>query len=340
MNDTATANAVNACVDADHVETRSLDKPCGRRSTVFDRRPGSGSTRIPPNVTRRSGPNEAGHPTQGAVSRMSIAGIARRLPSKIATKLGKARASLFGRLLKRSVAVRHDGRRIFVMRNYSWTTEKRARTFSTKEPETLKWIDEFEPGDVLMDIGANVGIYTLYAASRGHRVIALEPDALNFALLNMNIRDNGFDELVTAYPYSMHREPLVAELHMRDCVWGGSQKSFARNVDEKGHALEAPFEQGSAGISLDRFVDETGVCPTHLKIDVDGNETLVLEGATETLSNSQLRSILVELFSEHDEYEHCVRLIEGAGFKLTVRAAWAKAARKHTSTTENHIFTR
>lgn len=271
---------------------------------------------------------------------MSFSRSIQKLPEKLATKLGKFRAAVFGKLLKRSVWIEHEGERVFRMRNYSWTTEKRARTFSTKEPETLDWIDGFEPEDVLVDIGANVGIYTLYAASRGHRVLALEPDALNFALLNLNIRDNAFDTLVTAYPYSLHREPLVAELNMRDCDWGGSQKTFARNLDERGRAFDAPFKQGSAGISLDRFVKENGLCPSHLKIDVDGNEALVLGGAGATLRNPLLRSILVELFAGHDEYAHCVRLIEEAGFKLIARVAWAKANGKRAAATENHIFVR
>ena len=255
-------------------------------------------------------------------------------------KFGKLRSAVFGSLLRRSVSVEHEGKQVFRMRNYSWTTEKRSRTFSTKEPETLEWIEGFEQSDVLVDIGANVGIYSLYAASRGHRVVALEPDALNFALLNLNIRDNAFDERVTAYPYSLHREPLVAELHMRDCDWGGSQKSFSRNIDERGLAFDAPYKQGSAGISLDRFLDQIGLCPSHLKIDVDGNEALVLDGAIQTLHNPGLRSILVELFSGHSEYEHCVRLIEDAGFKLIARKAWAKTARRQGPTTENHIFVR
>ena len=42
------------------------------------------------------------------------------------------------------------------------------REFSTREPETLVWIDSFAHGEVLWDIGANVGAYTLYAAPPRH----------------------------------------------------------------------------------------------------------------------------------------------------------------------------
>src|SRR4051812_37306235 len=64
----------------------------------------------------------------------------------------------------------------------------RADTFSTKEPETLEWIDGIPEGSVLWDIGANVGLYTCYAAkARGCRVFAFEPSVFNLELLARNI---------------------------------------------------------------------------------------------------------------------------------------------------------
>jgi hypothetical protein len=58
----------------------------------------------------------------------------------------------------------------------------RAKTFSTKEPETLEWIDQMDDGSCMWDIGANVGLYTIYAAKhRRCEVIAYEPSLiLNF----------------------------------------------------------------------------------------------------------------------------------------------------------------
>ena len=63
---------------------------------------------------------------------------------------------------------------------------------------------------------------------------------------------------------------IIAELHMQDYNWGGSQKSFGRSVDWRGKPFVASFSQGSAGISVDEFVAKTGNCPDHVKIDVDG----------------------------------------------------------------------
>jgi FkbM family methyltransferase len=271
---------------------------------------------------------------------MAVSDFLGRLPKKILTRIARLRGWPVERALERKTRVRHQGKTIFTMRNYGWTTEKRARTFSSKEPETLRWIDRFADDDILMDIGANVGIYSLYAASRGHHVIALEPDALNFALLNLNIMDNGFGNLVTAYPFSLHRESLIAELHMADCDWGGSGRSFGRNLDWKGLEFDATFRQGSAGISVDEFVSQTGICPANIKIDVDGNEIFVLEGSAATLADPTVKSILIELFDGHSQFEKCIQLIENAGFKLIERVAWANAVRKNRVTSENFIFTR
>jgi len=64
----------------------------------------------------------------------------------------------------------------------------RADTFSTKEPETLEWLDRMPRGSVLWDIGANVGLYACYAAKvRGCRVFAFELSVFNLELLARNI---------------------------------------------------------------------------------------------------------------------------------------------------------
>ena len=68
----------------------------------------------------------------------------------------------------------------------------RAETFFTKEPDTIEWIESFDKNDVFLDIGANIGIYSLYAAKNVSKVWAIEPESLNFAMLNLNIFDFQF----------------------------------------------------------------------------------------------------------------------------------------------------
>ena len=70
----------------------------------------------------------------------------------------------------------------------------RAKTLFTKEPSTLKWIDSFENinGNIFWDIGANIGLYSIYGAIKNDKikVIAFEPSTLNLSLLSRNISIN------------------------------------------------------------------------------------------------------------------------------------------------------
>ena len=56
----------------------------------------------------------------------------------------------------------------------------RYETLLDKEPETIEWIDGFETGDTLWDIGANIGIYSIYAGVKGIRTWGFEPHFANY----------------------------------------------------------------------------------------------------------------------------------------------------------------
>ena len=227
-------------------------------------------------------------------------------------------------------------RKIFTMRNFGEITNMRIETFATKEPETLNWINSFNQTDTLLDVGANVGIYSLYAAYKGHKIAAIEPDALNFALLNLNIQDNGFNDRVTAFPYSVHAKSKLSILNIDGYHWGGTASSFDRSLNWKGETMRPAYKQGSSGITIDDFIEGYHFFPNHIKIDIDGNELLVLDGAKKTLNNPNCKSVLIELFEEHPEYQQCIDIFKQNGFTLLEKthAAMFDGA----PTTDNHIF--
>lgn len=251
---------------------------------------------------------------------------------KIRKTLTRLNGSVTKRLLARKRTVVHQGRPLFTLRNFGHMTLMRINSFSTKEPETIAWIDGFAPRQKLLDIGANVGVYSLYAGILGHEVRCIEPDALNFALLNLNIADNGLGGRVIAYPFSIHSESKVAELNVGEYRWGGARSSFDRNVNWKGEELGEGFAQGSPGITVDDFVAKTGFHPNHIKIDVDGNELMVLQGARATLANPACHSILVELFARHAEFDACLSIIADCGFKP------ATEGERRDDQAKNYIF--
>lgn len=80
----------------------------------------------------------------------------------------------------------------------------RAKTFATKEPETLEWIDAMPEGSSLWDIGANAGLYSVYAAKRRHcRVWAFEPSVFNLEMLARNIFLNHLEDLICIVPLAL-----------------------------------------------------------------------------------------------------------------------------------------
>src|SRR5579862_1661385 len=76
----------------------------------------------------------------------------------------------------------------------------RAQSVLTKETDTIEWIDGFEDGAVFWDIGANVGVYSLYAAvKRQSFALAFEPAPANFYALTRNIHLNRLDHRINPY---------------------------------------------------------------------------------------------------------------------------------------------
>jgi len=176
-------------------------------------------------------------------------------------------------------------------------TRWRAESLFEKEPATLKWMGALGQDAILADIGANVGMYSIWAAKvGGARVWAFEPEAQNFALLNRNILLNGLGERVRAYCVALSDRAGYSELHLSGTDAGGSNHAYGEALDFKLEAMQAAHVQGCAGATLDELVG-AGVLPqpSHIKIDVDGFEHKVAAGAARTLRDARLRSMIVEI---------------------------------------------
>ena len=200
------------------------------------------------------------------------------------------------------------------------TVAWRARTFLTKEPETIEWIDTFQPGDVLFDIGANIGLYSIYAAGRSVRVVAFEPESQNYALINQNIFLNGFGDRIACVAVALSDSEGVDYLHLSRFRAGESLHNFGAALDWQQRPFVASFQQGSISFSLDAFLQfQPTPFPTHIKIDVDGIEAKIIRGAARTLRDARLKSMLVEFDGASPDDVEAVAEIERAGFTLLHR---------------------
>ena len=219
----------------------------------------------------------------------------------------------------------------------------RAVTLFTKEPETIAWIDDrVLPGDVFYDIGANIGVFSLYSAKvKKAKVIAFEPHAKSYGILNENIFLNDLLGLVLAFNLAVHEETKISTLHVSEMYAGKAGNSFDEPIGSTGQMFEPMFLQGVLGVSLDDFIDSFDMpFPRHIKIDVDGNEDKVVAGMKKTLLDSRLSTIAVELSSQYQLHVDVTPIIEASGFVQDTNPRYRNPAIGLGSYVVNKIFIR
>lgn len=193
----------------------------------------------------------------------------------------------------------------------------RVDTFSTKEPETLEWIDSFEKGSVFWDIGANIGLYSVYAAKKKTcDVYAFEPSVFNLELLARNIFINNLTERVSIIPVPLSSEKKANTLRMTTKEWGGALSTFGEFYGYNGNALNSIFEYRVFGITMDDVIKIFNLPqPDFIKIDVDGIEHLVLQGGPLVLQH--IKGLLIEVNDNFiKQAEECQRILNDSGLVL------------------------
>ena len=181
----------------------------------------------------------------------------------------------------------------------------RAKTIFTKEPDTIDWLNKNGSKDnCLFDIGANLGIYSIYYAKKfDAKVFSFEPSFKNLELLARNISLNALQENVSVISNPLADKFLVSKYYQGDFKAGAAEASF----DNKRFMEEQEIENkqinvdkekifyNTLGISIDNLIDKNLIdFPKLIKIDVDGNEIEILEGCKNLLKRDKKISILIE----------------------------------------------
>ena len=222
-------------------------------------------------------------------------------------------------------------------------TQWRVDSLFTKEPDTIEWIGGFQPGEVFVDIGANVGMYTIWAAkTRGVRTFAFEPESQNYALLCRNIVMNGLAENVVAYCLALSDTASYALLHLSQFQLGGSCHSFGEKIDHRLEHRDTKLSQGCISTTLDTLV-AAGVLPVpdHIKIDVDGLEHKVLAGCRAVLADRRLKSVLVEINTNLEQHRKIIVDMKALGFGFSEQqVALAQRTEGAFKGVGNYVFRR
>jgi FkbM family methyltransferase len=195
----------------------------------------------------------------------------------------------------------------------------RHRTFSTKEPEMIEWIDKYG-GGVFFDIGANIGIYSLfYAKAKEGNVYSFEPSVFNLRQLAKNISINNLSERITIVSNPLSESSGVAKFINGSADEGGALSAFGVEYGHDGKPIISDISYSVLGFSLDDLLEKNVLTetPCLIKIDVDGIEHLILKGASKILKSEKLRSIFIEVNDNFKEQAHQVKIIlESSGFTL------------------------
>lgn len=183
----------------------------------------------------------------------------------------------------------------------------RAKTLLDKEPETIAWIRYFALlGGVFYDVGANIGPFSLFAAALNNNlsVYSFEPVKENYMALLNNLDLNKFEN-VYPYQFAISNKNQITNLFLRDGRVGSSGSQIDAPKDESGNLFKEVGIEKPVSFSLNYLIECLSFpIPGFVKIDVDGHEVKILEGMTDILSASELKSILVEFNSMEDMKEY------------------------------------
>ena len=223
--------------------------------------------------------------------------------------LRKLDAFLVSRLSPRQVLI--HGHKMLLDKNDSL----RLSIHHEFEPcETKLFSEQLQAGDEVLDIGANIGYYTLLAARKvgpQGRVYAFEPDPTNFALLRQNVELNGYRNVVLVNK-AVGETSEDLKLYLSD-VNAGDHRTYASEAGRP--AITIPCT------SIDDYFRGQDCQVNFIKMDIQGSECRALRGMQETLQRREYLRLTVEfwpygLVRAGDSPQELIRLLEQSGFKL------------------------
>ena len=189
----------------------------------------------------------------------------------------------------------------------------RVKSFYDEEPLMIEWLNTFNENDIFLDIGANVGTYTLPAISKSKFVYACELDPKNNSILFENILLNNFQDKCLILNFGLNENNSIEEIFYRDNSVGDALQSIVRK--QVIPTLENnPFKMKQILFSLDFIFENFQLSkPNKIKIDVDGNELRVFKGGEKTILSAD------EIYYEDnglDEDNFIIKKILENNFKI------------------------
>lgn len=150
-----------------------------------------------------------------------------------------------------------------------------------REPESTKIIKEIiRRGDVILEIGANIGYYVLLEASllsKNGKIYAIEPEPHNLELLKKNVQLNNYQDFVEIYPLAVSDQEGTAKLYVSRC---SNLHNIFRPHEKNGDSIDVKT------VTVDGFLKDKEPV-SFIRMDIEGAECRVINGMTETLSHAK-----------------------------------------------------
>lgn len=166
--------------------------------------------------------------------------------------------------------------------------------------------------DIFIDVGANIGTYSVMLAGKGLRVIAFEPAYENFKALNINMMLNGYEKSLQSFNFGLGLENKRAGFVFDPLNTGASHLDTLPPEDET-FALRSIHTEIEIR-KFDDLLDQLNIdknAGVLMKIDVEGMEPEVLEGARKFISQQKNITLVMECF--HSKKEHIIGLLDEMG---------------------------
>ena len=214
----------------------------------------------------------------------------------------------------------------------------RIETLYSKEPDTLEWIKNFKKHSIFWDIGANIGLYSIYAAQNftNLEIVSFEPSTNNTRVLSKNISKNNLENLIKIYPCALSNvKNTFFDMNESSTIEGSAHSSFGKSIDQYGKEFNPENRYKIFGTTIDQLIeDEVLSVPNYIKIDVDGFEHNILDGAKKCLRSTNLKSILIELNENYKfQYNEVQKIMGDNDFKVLKKTSL-------TNSFYNYIFIR
>lgn len=197
-------------------------------------------------------------------------------------------------------------------------THFRANLFFSKEKEVRLFIDnQLRENDIFFDVGANIGIFSIYAAVRKNaKVYAFEPEYSNLSILKENILKNSLKNNIHPYSIAIGKNNHITNLHVADITPGAAVSSISdKDLKTTDEGFNVVWKEGIVEMKIDDICKQLNIIPNMLKIDTDGNEKNVLIGAENTLKSSQLKCIIMEKPSNKENLKYSYEFLNKNGFE-------------------------